>query len=335
MRRVGPFQLNRTYCCDAMRGMRRLPDRSVQTCVTSPLYWGLRNCDIEGTYGVNETMEEYLDKMVVLFREVRRVLKPDGTFWLNMNDAYAGGGSKARPGKKGGGTALFRADAGNIAGANKAATGLKPKDLCGLPWRLALALQADGWWLRCDIIWYRSNMIPESAKDRPSRTHQYIFLLTPSASCYYDREAVRVEERGYLRSVWRVASHAFRMKRCRTCGVVMTQGAWDKLEPAGERRLGPKTRRFHEDVKDRICSACATSEWVSHYAGFPEELIEPCVRSSTGKSHDVVLDPFMGSGTTGAVALKFRRHFLGFELNPDYVAMANWRTRRTEEEVPE
>ena len=175
---------------DAMEVLATMPDASVHCCVTSPPYWGLRNYGVDGAYGLEPTLDEYLDRMVEVFREVRRVLRDDGTLWLNCGDAYASGGKGFRPGS-GRADDLVREDSPRNRNGGLVPDGLKPKDLIGLPWRMAFALQDDGWWLRSDIIWAKPNPMPESVTDRPTSAHEHVFLLTKQARYYYDADAVR------------------------------------------------------------------------------------------------------------------------------------------------
>src|SRR5690554_2162246 len=174
------------YQGDALETLRRLPDGSVHTCVTSPPYWGLRDYGVDGQIGLEETPEEYVEKLVTIFREVRRVLRDDGTLWLNLGDSYA-----TKPCGGIGRNAKVTATKKAIQKSAGIPQGLKPKDLVGIPWRVAFALQADGWYLRRDIIWHKPNAMPESVKDRPTAAHEYIFLLSKSPRYYYDADAIR------------------------------------------------------------------------------------------------------------------------------------------------
>ncbi|MCL6559379.1 MAG: site-specific DNA-methyltransferase [Firmicutes bacterium] len=260
---------------DALAALKHLPEETVQTCVTSPPYWGLRDYGIPDQIGTEMDVCEYLDKLVKVFREVKRVLKPDGTFWLNMGDGYTSGGRTYRaPDKK--------TDNGHVVRGlpfrPPTPAGLKPKDLLGLPWRLAFLLQEDGWYLRADIIWFKPNILPESVKDRPTIAHEYVFLLTKNERYYYDYQAIlepAASGKGYRnkRSVWTV-----------------------NTEPYPE----------------------------AHFATFPPALVLPCILAGS-KPGDLVLDPFLGSGTTGLVALQQKRNFIGIELNPEYCALAEKR----------
>ncbi len=260
---------------NALTALKQLPADIIQTCITSPPYWGLRDYGIPDQIGTEMDISEYLDKLVKVFREVKRVLKPDGTFWLNIGDGYTSGGRTYRaPDKK--------TDNGHIVRGlpfrPPTPAGLKPKDLLGLPWRLAFLLQEDGWYLRADIIWFKPNILPESVKDRPTIAHEYVFLLTKNERYYYDYQAIlepAASGKGYRnkRSVWTV-----------------------NTEPYPE----------------------------AHFATFPPALVLPCILAGS-KPGDLVLDPFLGSGTTGLVALQQRRYFIGIELNPEYCTLAEKR----------
>jgi DNA modification methylase len=275
-------------CGDSIDGLGSIESESVQCCVTSPPYFGLRDYGVAGQLGMESTPAEYIEKLVDVFDQVRRVLKPDGVLWLNMGDSYAGSwGAQSRQGEgamKGRSIVAAR----QIAAAQKKTHtgtipkndwGLKTKDLMGMPWRVAFALQGAGWWLRSDIIWHKPSCMPESIRDRPTRSHEYLFLLTKSRHYYYDADAIRetaVSDEYMVRNartVWSIASQPFK-------------GA--------------------------------------HFACFPPKLVEPCVLAGS-RLGDLVLDPFCGAGTTGLVAHRLGRRFVGIEINPDYVAMARQR----------
>jgi site-specific DNA-methyltransferase (adenine-specific) len=243
-----------------------LPDEFVKTVVTSPPYWSLRNYSIPGQIGLEEDPDEYVASLVRVFSEVRRVLTKDGSMWLNIGDSYTSGGRTWRaPDKKNPVRAMTTRP--------PTPEGLKPKELVGIPWRLAFALQASGWYLRSDVIWQKPNAMPESVKDRPTRSHEYLFFLTKNERYYYDRSAVPEVNGRNLRSVWDI-----------------------------------NTQPFPE----------------AHFATFPTELAERCIKT-TSKPGDVVLDPFLGSGTTAVAAVQHSRAFLGIELNPEYVEITRRR----------
>jgi site-specific DNA-methyltransferase (cytosine-N4-specific) len=254
---------------DCREVLKSVPDDSVRCCVTSPPYWSLRDYHIPGQIGLEAQLADYLSSLVAVFDEVRRVLTPDGTLWLNIGDSYTSGGRTWRaPDKKNPVRAM------NVRPPTP--DGLKPKDLIGVPWRLAFALQAAGWYLRADIVWDKPNCQPESVKDRPTRSHEMLFLFTKSEQYHYDPTAIRGPNDRNLRTVWDI-----------------------------------NTLPYKE----------------AHFATFPPELVEPCLALGSQES-DLVLDPFLGSGTTAEVALRMGRRFLGVELNPDYVEIAKRRLLR-------
>lgn len=253
---------------DAHQVLAAMPDQSVQTVVTSPPYWSLRDYKIEGQVGLEHSVYDFISALADIFDGVKRVLRDDGTVWLNIGDSYTSGNRGWRaPDKK------------NVARAMSVRPptpdGLKDKDLIGVPWRLAFALQDRGWYLRSDIIWNKPNCQPESVRDRPTRSHEYVFLLSKSERYLYDIDAVRGPNGRRLRTVWDVKTQAYR-------------------DASG------------------------------HFATFPPSLVEPCILTAT-RHGDMVLDPFMGSGTTALVAGLLGRRFAGIELNPEYLEMARKR----------
>jgi site-specific DNA-methyltransferase (cytosine-N4-specific) len=251
---------------DARKLLRSVPDATFQTTITSPPYWSLRDYGIEGQIGVEDSIDEYLAGLVALFDEVRRVTREDGTLWLNIGDSYTSGGRTWRaPDRKNPVRAM------DVRPPTP--DGLKPKDLVGVPWRLAFALQESGWYLRSDLIWHKPNCQPESVKDRPTRAHEYLFLFSKGERYAYNAQAVRGPNGRNLRTVWEVS-----------------------------------TKPYPE----------------AHFATFPLELIEPCTALCTSPG-DLILDPFIGSGTTGVAAVEAGRRFLGIELNPAYVGIAERR----------
>ena len=282
---------------DALERLREMPDGSVQTCVTSPPYWGLRDYRIDGQLGLEATPEEYVANMVEVFREVKRVLRDDGTLWLNLGDSYA-----AR-GYSGGMNSLQKPhQATKAVGFRSAPPGLKSKDLVGIPWRVAFALQADGWYLRSDIIWAKPNPMPESVTDRPTKAHEYVFLLTKSARYYYDADAIAERTTGPDKA------NAFR----RPQSLTHRNGSLDPYESSGSRN------------KRTVWTITAKPYSGAHFATFPPELPEVCIKAGSSEG-DVVLDPFSGAGTTGMVAARLGRSYIGIELNPEYAEIAHIR----------
>lgn len=241
---------------DAAAALRALPDESVQTVVTSPPYWSLRDYKHAGAIGIDEPLPLYIKSLVTIFDQVHRVLRTDGTVWLNIGDSYTSGNRGRRaPDRKNVGRTM--------ASRPRTPDGLKEKELIGVPWRLAFALQDAGWYLRSDIIWYKPNTQPESVRDRPTRSHEHILLLSKSPQYRYDLEAVRGPNGRRLRDVWEINTKPY-------------PGA--------------------------------------HDAVFPEELASRCIQIGSGPG-DVVLDPFMGSGTTAAAATRLGRGWVGCEVN--------------------
>jgi DNA modification methylase len=353
---------------DALEQLRLLPDGIVQTCVTSPPYWGLRDygtarweggaedCDhrsssmregrnedratlgggimatnsyqlryaaeqgkcgkcgarrTDSQLGLEPTPEAYVARLVEVFREVRRVLREDGTLWLNLGDSYASGGRGGNPTEETSGLEGGQANqrASMVKRMLPVALGLKPKDLVGIPWRVAFALQADGWWLRSDIVWSKPSPMPESVTDRPTKAHEYLFLLAKSERYYYDAEAIAEP-----------AIHA---------GVFVKTNGNDGIADFGD---GMRTREGFRrgitvgETRNRRTVWTITSEPFpeAHFAVMPQALVEPCILAGS-KPGDLILDPFAGSGTVGVVALRHGRRFLGLELNPTYVNMARRR----------
>lgn len=309
----------RVICGDALEELKKLESESVHCCVTSPPYWSLRDYGVQGQIGLEATPEEYVAKLVEVFREVRRVLRKDGTFWLNLGDSYAGSG-RGPTGKTGIGDQCKRQgfDSPKVI----IPKGLKPKDLVGIPWRVAFALQADGWYLRSDIIWEKPNALPESVKDRPTRTHEYIFLLTKSERYYYDAEAIaeplaQSSVRRYKRAV--ECKERFDPARHKH-----TEGVQAPMEILTRAAAGVITRGWRN--KRSVWTVPTASFDGAHYATFPEELIESCILAGCPPG-GTVLDPFVGSGTTLAVAERLGRHSIGIELNPKYVELIYKRMR--------
>jgi len=302
------YKLIQGDCIEVLRG---LEDESVQCVVTSPPYYGLRDYGVDGQIGLEQSPEEYVAKLVAVFREVKRVLRDDGTVWLNLGDSYAGSGRGNNPNGKQGtnhGTLFDPDNSGFVP------NGLKPKDLIGIPWRVAFALQADGWWLRSDIIWHKPNPMPESVTDRPTKSHEYMFLLTKSARYYYDGDAVKEP----------LADSTLADKRNGKGRLTTSDNTKYDLPPYSWYR----NRKFTDPALGRNLRSVWTIPTQSysgaHFATYPEKLVEPCIKAGT-KAGDVVLDPFCGSGTTGKVAVKLGRDFIGIELNPEYIELAKKR----------
>lgn len=296
---------------DVRDRLRELPDGSVQTCVTSPPYWGLRDYGVPDQLGLEPTPEAYVQNMVAVFREVRRVLKDDGTCWLNLGDSYANDG---KWGGSSGGKHVSELHGNSGIGRRRRVTGMKPKDLVGIPWRVAFALQADGWYLRQDIIWSKANPMPESVTDRCTKAHEYIFLLTKSARYYYDAEAIKEpQSEGTLE----------RFGNGRAPRVAIGPKGIDALGNSGQ--SSGAVGILADGRNKRSVWHIPTQPYPeAHFATYPEALIEPCILAGS-RPGDTVVDPFNGSGTTGAVAIRHQRHYIGIELNPAYVPLAEQR----------
>jgi DNA modification methylase len=257
---------------DVRTALAQLEDGSVNCVVTSPPYWGLRDYGHDGQIGLEQSPDAYVEEMVTVFREVRRVLANDGTLWLNIGDSYASG-----------------------------------KQLVGIPWRVAFALQSDGWWLRQDIIWHKPNPMPESVTDRCTKSHEYLFLLTKSARYHFDHEAIKEESVGKWNSA----------KGFNKAGQSLRNI---------EGRIGNREDKEQEKRNRRSVWSITVKPFKgAHFAVMPEALVEPCILAGSLEG-GVVLDPFFGSGTVGVVAQRLGRQWIGCELNPEYVKIAEQRT---------
>ena len=295
---------------DCLESMRKMPDQSVNCCVTSPPYFGLRDYGMPGQLGLEATPEKFVQALVAVFREVRRVLRDDGTLWLNLGDSYARAPGKGGSGPGGKNREWYGENYGQARGAEIPA-GLKPKDLIGIPWRVAFALQADGWYLRQDIIWHKPNPMPESVRDRCTKAHEYIFLLSKSPSYFFDSEAVR---EGAVRPTGGRAATFDRGGNAVSQHVIPGQSAAQHRADRGPvPNTGKRNRRSVWTVPPKPFKG-------AHFATFPPDLIEPCILAGCPEG-GVVLDPFGGSGTTAGVALKHGRNPIICELNPEYAAM--------------
>lgn len=305
--------MNRVEFGDCRETMRRwaADGVKVQTCVTSPPYFGLRDYKVDGQIGLEQTPEEYIKAMVEVFRCVWDVLADDGTLWLNIGDSYATGTTAPRQqGSRGLGAATQKAQDAVARIGNP--DGCKTKDLIGIPWMLAFALRADGWYLRQDIIWHKPNPMPESVRDRCTKAHEYVFLLSKSERYLFDSEAMREP----AETTPRGASHSFARKTATT----PPPGA-----PANFREDRDATQYTGTRNRRSVWTVATRPYKGAHFATFPPALIEPCILAGS-RPGDMVLDPFMGSGTTAAVALQHGRQYLGCELNRDYEPLQQERT---------
>jgi len=298
--------------------LANLMSESVHCIVTSPPYWGLRDYGVDGQIGLEVSPEDYVSQIVDVFREARRVLRQDGTLWLNLGDTYSvkhvgrrdhGTGAKiSRLGPKRdgipGGTEIK-------ASGNTLAPGLKPKELVGIPWRVAFVLQADGWYLRSDIVWSKPNPMPESVTDRPTKAHEYVFLLTKSTRYFYDQDAIREPH---------APDSIARIKRGRSTDHKWAHG------PGSQTLATDLTRACHPSGRNArsVWSVAPKPFKGAHFATMPPELARLCILAGC-PAGGTVLDPFSGAGTTGVVADSLGRHAIGIELNADYIAMSQAR----------
>jgi len=282
------------YQGDALETLKQMEDESINCCVTSPPYWGLRDYGVEGQIGLEKTPEEYVANMVEVFREVKRVLRKDGTLWLNLGDTYNGtkiGNTETKKNPRVVSDSFIKKSAPNV----------KVKDLIGIPWMVAFALRADGWYLRQDIIWHKPNCMPESVKDRCTKAHEYIFLLSKSQHYYYDHEAI---SEPYASKPEKPRNKAKERYNDSYKGGRWSEGVRDYYS-AGKRN------------KRSVWTVTTKPFKEAHFATFPPALIEPCILAGCPEG-GLVLDPFAGAGTTLYVAEQLGRNSIGIELNPEY-----------------
>mgnify|MGYP001559023733 FL=1 len=292
-----------------------LPEKYFDCCVTSPPYWGLRDYNVEDQLGLEDLPDSYVQNLVEVFREVRRVLRDDATLWLNLGDCYAGGGNYRGVHSLQTLTAKQRSNRGSqglsqVLGPAGKKYGLAAKQLIGIPWRVAFALQQDGWWLRSDIIWAKPNCMVESIRDRPTRSHEYIFLLAKSQKYYYDYESVKEPAIHEGRVVKKYSADA-------------RNGT--SQDPRYTGFLKHDTLIRGRNRRD-VWAVTVKPFKGAHFATFPPDLIEPCILAGSRKG-GTVLDPFAGAGTTLLVANTHGRNAIGIELNKDYVSLAEKRLR--------
>jgi len=314
---------DKIYNMDALNFLKALPSDYAQCCVTSPPYYGLRDYGVGGQLGLEPTLQEYIDKLVMIFEELRRVLKPDGVFWLNLGDSFS-----SHKDCKGVAQTLA------IGGKNEEAhiipkglsvtrntrslktQGFKNKDLMLVPHRVAIALQDAGWWVRMDNVWNKPNPMPESVTDRPTKAHEYIFLLSKSAQYYYDRDAIATPIKENTDE---------RYKRGRSDNHKNLEYKGQSLHTMHQARANGDEYNYPSLANKRSVWNISTKGYKgAHFATFPPELPEICIKAGS-KRGDVVIDPFMGAGTVGLVAKCLNRHYIGCEVNPEYIAMAEKR----------
>jgi len=328
--------INQILQGNSLEVLKNLPDETINCCITSPPYWGLRDYGVEGQLGLEKTPEEYVQKLVEIFKEVKRVLKSDGTVWLNLGDSYActktgsfnGGGFKDTSAING---------TRNLSGVETSGkcdklkmSGLKNKNLVGIPWKVAFALQADGWYLRQDIIWHKPNPMPESVKDRCTKAHEYIFLLSKSPKYYYDYESIMedcVTNENRPFGAVREREYNYNSKHIEARNK-LHKNLQDKGQPNHsfhENRAEGNPDKIYEKKNKRSVWTIAPKPFKeAHFAVFPPTLVEPCLLAGCPEN-GIVLDPFMGSGTVAWVAKNNNRNYVGVELNPEYIAIAERR----------
>jgi DNA modification methylase len=344
------MEVNKIYVQDALTGIAELPDQSVQCCVTSPPYYRLRDYGINGQVGLEPSPEAYIQHLVQIFAALKRVLCPDGTLWVNIGDTYNAYKSHT-------GDTKYAGKAGRpVHPRGLSVPTLKSKDLIGIPWMLAFALRADGWYLRQDIIWHKPNPMPESVTDRCTKAHEYIFLFSKSPKYYFDHEAIKepIKDSSVRRLIQDIALQkgsdrvpgkangpmkAVSGGRKARPGIDVHGGNQAKGHiPMSGDGAGVKGHSGYFKANGEVIGggmANKRSVWTvpthasreAHYATYPEDLIVDCIKAGS-RPEDIVLDPFMGSGTTAIVAGCLGRRFIGFELNPKYAAMANRRLRK-------
>lgn len=301
---------------DALCALKELPSESVHCCVTSPPYYALRDYGLDAQIGQEDTPEQYIDRLTAVFGELYRVLRKDGTLWLNIADTYCGTGNKggyADPKNPKGRT-------GQRIARNSRVTGCKQKDLIGIPWLLAFSLREQGWYLRSDIIWQKQNPMPESCKDRPTRCYEHIFLLSKEKKYYYDAAAIAEPL---------APTTAERYRRARSNNSKYTQEVPGQGKVQGLNR--PRDGGYYDDAlmpttrnKRDVWLINTVPYKGAHFAAFPPKLAQTCILAGCPKG-GIVLDPFFGSGTTGFAAKSLDRHYIGIELNAEYCALARAR----------
>lgn len=331
------IQINTIFTGDVFGGLKQIEDNSIHCCVTSPPYWNLRDYQMSGQLGLEKTPEEYISKLVAVFREVKRVLRDDGTIWVNIGDTYAVSGTKKRQINS-----PKQVSTGVSTQKGHRVEGLKPKDLVGIPWMLAFALRTDGWYLRQDIIWHKKNCMPESVTDRCTKSHEYIFMLSKSQHYYYDADAIKepaiydVDATGTQARKARQNDGAKSLPTSERSGIRQFKDA-TKMNGKHDKQRGHSRRhngfneRWDKMTHEEQCTGMRNKRdvWTiapaqypeSHFATFPEEIPAICIKAGS-PIDGLILDPFIGAGTTAMVARKLNRNYIGIELNPEYVAMA-------------
>lgn len=299
--------LNEIKHGNCLNVLKTLPDQFVHCCVTSPPYFGLRDYGVDGQIGLEPTPEDYVSRLVEVFREVKRVLRDDGTLWLNLGDSYSSGGRTTQC------KSSLRHGENCNTSHPPVIPGIKPKDIIGIPWMVAFALRSDGWYLRSDIIWSKPNPMPESVTDRPTKAHEYIFLLSKSERYFYDAEAIKEKSVDPKGSANRY-NYAFSGRD----GLIMPDGKPQQIALKGMREFsGMRNKRTVWNIATKPYKE-------AHFATFPPELPEICIKAGCPQG-GTVLDPFAGAGTTLYVAEQLGRNSIGIELNPEYIEIAKTR----------
>jgi DNA modification methylase len=348
---IAMSEQHRILVGDCIEMMRTLPDESVHTCVTSPPYFGLRDYGMAAQIGLEDTPAQFVGRLVEVFREVRRVLRPDGTAWVNIGDSYAGSwgaeGRTTNHGNAGYNTHMQHSSIINHPKRARKTTsdprgyGLKQKDMMGIPWRLAFALQDDGWYLRQDIIWHKPNPMPESIKDRCTKAHEYLFLLSKGPRYYFDQAAIREPAAASSVERWSqdvVSQGGSSRQAGKTNGPMKAVGGsrrnsfardtkytFGQHGQTGQHRVGRSDIDYDETRNKRSVWSVATASFKgAHFATFPPDLIRPCVIAGAPRG-GLVLDPFGGAGTTSLVSMQEGRRSIICELNPEYATLARAR----------
>ncbi len=319
------------YLGDCLEVMRGLPSDSVNCCVTSPPYYAQRNYNVDGQIGLERTPEEYVAKLVDVFREVQRLLRDDGTLWLNLGDSYGGsGGGSKKSGNHGPHSIDSRTT--DMYPKKQLLVNLGKKQLLGIPWRVALALQSDGWILRSDIIWHKPSCMPESAKDRPTRNHEYIFLLSKSPKYYYDYEAI-------MEPVSKSTVERYmRRPTNKDNPDLKTNKEVFSMSAEAQANAFAKGRKIIENgetlMRNKRTVWTVSQKYYNgaHFATYPPDLIKPCILAGCPIG-GTVLDPFNGSGTTGVVCMEYGRNYIGIDLNPEYIEMSDKRIKDIQQQM--
>lgn len=336
------IEKNIVYNMDCVEGLKTLPDNCIDCCVTSPPYYALRDYGVDGQIGLEDSPEAYIDKLVDVFSEVFRVLKPEGTLWLNLGDSYCGTGDKGNLKD----TKYPEGRNGQRISKTKNIIGLKHKDLIGIPWMAAFAQRERcGFYLRQDIIWAKGNPMPESVTDRCTKSHEYIFLMSKSQRYYFDYEAISEPCADQSRTNYQSGKRSNGINKDRNDNDFEERSKTWKPRTKNCMEDGQKPNTMHlrreQGLPDEqyvvrnkrdVWSVNVKPDTVAHFATYPEELIRPCILAGCPKD-GIVLDPFMGSGTTARVAMKLDRNYIGFELNPEYCKIINTKTREIQKEL--